>query len=239
MRTTSNKKIDLDSPIYTRRTKIEASSGSSINSDSSSAIISLYNSWSSDFPSATISSCDSSNQECPDSLSTTLLTTGMIEEVMAEEEGYDHVYMDDNDDDTLTLDHRFSFLPLMDPQQQHRINPDDLLDELRKRLPSADLPPRIRKFQRRCQPLCRFLNFMGTRVPPLATVAAAGPTVARSMPIPDGEGIARSSCSSSINPLNELGLHEQDALFPFIVSIQSDFDVDCCGSADQSMLSSP
>ena len=162
-----------DPPIQT----IINAETSSVSSESSVAIVSLYNSWSAN--------------------STTMTTVAAADvgELLEDDEEEDDRDGDDDDNVALTLDDRFSFLPSIE-----NVDSEDLFDELRKRLPSADLPPRIRKYQRRHQPTCRFVNYFGSRLPPLP--------LPRSPPVPVG---------SSVNPLNELGLDEKDALFPLVV----------------------
>lgn len=199
---------------------IETSSLCSSDTESSAAIISLFNSWSSQTKDDVWSRNQVSNDAWSRSATKAKVLTTEFSKVLGEDEDFfcdkynEDNNNDDDDDDTLTLDDRFSFLPPMDHQMQ--IDPEALLRELRKRLPSADLPPPIPKLQRRHQPVCRFLNFFGSRLP------------ATGAPIPQPP----SPMSSSSNPMNDLGLNQEDALFPIFMSNTSYGD--SCGSAEKS-----
>mmetsp|Transcript_3188 Transcript_3188/g.8015 ORF Transcript_3188/g.8015 Transcript_3188/m.8015 type:complete len:240 (-) Transcript_3188:353-1072(-) len=159
-----SKSPDKPSRIHRIQSAEECSSSNaetcSVTSESSAAIVSLYNCW---------SSVDTTNNSI----------------------GKDSL----DDDDSLMLDHVVGFNNSMAMMMMMNESTGHLRKELKRRLPAADVPtvPRIRK---RRPPNCRFVNFMGTRLPPL--------------PLPPPPPI------NPINPLNDLGLDETDALFPLV-----------------------
>ncbi|KAL7578285.1 hypothetical protein ACA910_012698 [Epithemia clementina (nom. ined.)] len=200
----------------------ETASVCSSSDESTAAIVSLYNSWSS-------SSCSTVSSNSQGHTNDILSPTTEIEAVVGAD-GYAlnliDIDDDDIDDDTLTMDCQFSLLPLLAENQHdhvHDLHQDVMWDELRKRLPSPqDHSPRMSKRQRRRpprQPICRFVNFLGTRLPATAPLQPTPPP-----PTPQ-------PVTSPVDPWNELGLDEKDPLFPLAVSSRETGCPDGCDDA--------